>query len=165
MKHLPNLFFLLISPPECVVQDVFFLKKLVRRRIGRAYRSLHSKAHLTLRQYYDFHNESLLYSFSEKISHIRAFTIHLKDFGSFKNNGTIYLTPYAPELYELSENLNGYTITPHITIARNLASREFNFAWKIFRDRHYSIFFRCEYITVLKWMNAGWQAHTKLMLK
>jgi 2'-5' RNA ligase len=165
MKHVPNLFFLLISPPEWVVEDVSFLKELVRRRIGRTYRSLHSKAHLTLRQYYDFHNESLLYSFSEKISHIGSFTIHLKDFGSFKNNGTIYLTPYAPELYDLSENLNGYTITPHITIARNLASREFNFAWKIFRDRHYSIFFRCEYITVLKWMNAGWQAHTKLMLK
>lgn len=161
----PNFFFLLISPPEEVIQYVFSLKRLVSKKIGRAYRRAHSTAHITLRQFRDFHNESLLYSFSETISRFKSFSIHIKNFDFFKQNGTIFLNPYSPDLYDLSEALNGHVIRPHITIASGLPSGDFNHSWEILNDRPYSIFFKCEYVTVLKEINGRWQFHMKLMLR
>ena len=164
MKSLTNLFFLLLSPSSDIANDVSYYKEQAWRRIGHSYESLHSKAHLTLRQYYDFHNESLLYTYSDVISCIKSFTINIKDFGFFKNNGTIFLNPYAPDLNELSTGL-GLSIAPHITIARNLNPRDFDLLWNHFKDLSYSNSFKCDHVTVLKWINTKWNFHADLLLK
>jgi len=163
MKHVTNLFFLLVSPPPSILEDVSYFKQQTWKRIGHSYQSLHSKAHLTLLQYVDFHNESRLYTYSDVISHIKSFTINIKGFGFFKNNGTIFLKPYAPDLDELSGCL-GHTIAPHITIARNLKLIDFNVAWSALKKLSYSNSFKCDCITVLKRINNKWQPHLDLPL-
>ena len=164
MKSLTNLFFLLVSPPPNVAEDVSYFKEQASKCIGHSYKSRHSKAHLTLHQYEDFHNESLLYNYRDAISSIKSFTINIKDFGFFKNNGTIFLNPYAPDLDELSVRL-GRSITPHITIARNLNPKDFDLVWSYFKNLSYSNFFPCKSVTVLKWINTKWNFHTNLLLK
>jgi 2'-5' RNA ligase len=161
----PNFFFLLISPPPEVIDYVFYLKQLIARKIGHAYRSVHSTAHITLRQYYDFHNESLLYTFSERISQIKSFDIGIKNFDIFKENRTIFLNPYSTDLYDLSERINGHVIRPHITLATGLTLRDFEYIFEILNNKLYSVFFRCEYVTVLKSINGRWRFHMKLMLR
>ncbi|MBI1768637.1 MAG: 2'-5' RNA ligase family protein [Bacteroidetes bacterium] len=158
-----NFFFLLVSPPPSILEDVSYFKNQVWKYIGHAYQSAHSKAHLTLLQYKDFHNESLLYTYHDAISRVKSFMINLKDFGFFKNNGTIFLKPYAPDLDELTRSL-GHSITPHITIARNLKPIDFDVAWSVLKNLSYSNSFKCDCITVLKRINNKWQPHLDLPL-
>jgi len=165
MNPLSNLFFLLISPSGDIISDVFFLKRQVWNCIGHSYDGAHSTAHLSLLQYEDRHNESLLYTLSDRISSIKPFTVRIKYFSFFKNNGTIFLEPLNKlELYDLSERLTGRSIFPHITIARNLNPKDFDLAWKTLKDLSYSKAFTCNCVTVLKWLGRKWQSHIYLPL-
>lgn len=165
MNSLSNLFFLLISPPQDIIRDVYAFKRQLWNCIGHYYDSAHSAAHLSLLQYEDRHNESLLYHFSERISGIKPFNIHLKNFSFFKSNGTIFLEPVNKvEIYELHEKLTGDLIEPHITIARNLDPKDFDLAWKRFKNLSYTNSFTCHCITVLKRMEGQWQLHSDLPL-
>ncbi len=165
MNSLSNSFFLVLSPPQDIISDVFDLKRLVWNCIGHAYDGAHSTAHLSLLQYEDPHNESLLYTISDRISSVRSFNVRIKNFGFFKNNGTIFLEPVNKlEICELHEKLTGGSIYPHITIARNLNSKDFDLAWKALKDFSYSNSFTCDCVTVLKWMGRKWQSHINLPL-
>jgi 2'-5' RNA ligase len=164
MKSLTNLFFLLVSPPPGIAEDVAYFKNQVWKCIGHSYQSLHSKAHLTFLQYEDFYNESSLYTYGDAVSCVKSFTVYIKDFSCFKNNGTIFLNPYAPELHDLSEKLKNRRFAPHITIARNLKSIDFDKAWKALRESSYSKSFECKCITVLKRVDNRWQPHVDIQL-
>jgi 2'-5' RNA ligase len=165
MNPLSNLFFLLVSPSEDIISDVFFLKRRVWNCIGHSYDGAHSTAHLSLLQYEDTHNESLLYTLSDRISSIKSFTIRIKNFGFFKSNGTIFLEPVNKlDIRELHEKLTGGSVYPHITIARNLSPKDFDLAWKALKDVSYSKAFTCNCVTVLKWMGRKWQSHIYLLL-
>lgn len=164
MRSNPNFFFLLISPPDEIIEYVAYLKQLVKEKIGHSFESLHSIAHLTLLQYYDFHNESLLYTFSDRISGIRSFSIQLKDFGRFNDNGTIYLAPFASALYDLALQVTGQPFTPHITIAKNLKPHDAHLVWKMLEGFSYSNSFLCEEVKVLKRVHNRWQPHIDLPL-
>jgi len=165
MNPLSNLFFLLVSPSEDIISDVFFLKRRIWNCIGHPYDGAHSTAHLSLLQYEDRHNESLLYTISDRISSVKSFNVRIKNFGFFKNNGTIFLEPVNKlEICELSERLTGQSIFPHITIARNLNPKDFDLAWKTLKDLSYNNAFTCDCVTVLKWMGRKWQSHMNLPL-
>jgi 2'-5' RNA ligase len=165
MESLSNLFFLLLSPTQDIISDVFFLKRQVWNCIGHSYDGAHSTAHLSLLQYEDPHNESQLYTISERISSVKSFNVRIKNFGFFKNNGTIFLEPVNKlEICELHEKLAGGSIYPHITIARNLNPKDFDLAWKALKDLSYSNSFTCDCVTVLKWMGRKWQSHINLPL-
>lgn len=160
---LSNFFFLLVSPPQKVIEDVAFFKGLVLEILDHSYRSFHSTAHLSLLQYYDSHNESLLYTFSEQLTRIKPFEISIDGFGAFEKNGTIYLkiTNRLP-FSELSELLLGHAVVPHITIGRGLNPEDFQKAWKLVKNLPYKYRFTCNCVTVLKRFDNRWQPHTEL---
>jgi len=162
MNPSPNFFFLLLSPHANMIDYVGYLKHVAEKAIGHSFQSRNSIAHLTLLQYYDFHNESLLYFFNERVSKIKSFTVHVKDFGIFLHNGTIYLDAFASELDDLATQLMLRSFKPHITIAKNLSPRDANLAWNALRDFRYSSSFKCEYVTVLKRIRDRWQPHLAL---
>jgi 2'-5' RNA ligase len=159
-----NLFFMLVSPPEEIAEYVSSKKRFVKELIGHGYESFYSKAHLTLRQYYDFHNESLLYTFSERVSQTKTFTVQVSDFRICPDSGTIYLNAFALGLDELAKKLNIQTFTPHITIAKNLNPKDLNLTWQAFKDLRYKKLFECKCVTVLKRMGDRWQPHMNLPL-
>lgn len=159
----PNFFFLLVSPSQKVIEDVAFFKGTVLEILGHPYRSLHSTAHLTLRQYYDFHNESELYTYSERVAQVKPFEVFIDGFGAFERNGTIYLNvTNTLNLSELSKKITGRAITPHITIARGLKSKDFGMVWPQFKERSYKYHFTCESISVLKRIDNRWRPHMEL---
>ncbi len=164
MKSLTNSFFLLASPSPGIAEDVTYFKNQVWKCIGHSYQSLYSKAHLTFLQYEDYHNESRLYAYEDAISCVKSFIVYIKGFSCFKNNGTIFLNPYAPELYDLSEKLKNRRFVPHITIARNLKPIDFDKAWRAVGKFSYSNSFECKCITVLKRIDNRWQPHVNLPL-
>jgi 2'-5' RNA ligase len=162
--RIPNFFFLLLSPPSEVVADVSSFKEDVRSLVGHKYRSFHSIAHLTLFQYFDFHNESKLYKYEEQVSNFPQFEIKLRDFSAFEKNGTIYLNiEYGGNVCSLAETL-GYSIKPHITIARGLTPRDFDLVWSHFKEMSYNYLFTCSSVTVLKRLKGRWAPHMDLHL-
>ena len=163
MSALSNLFFLVLSPPDLIIQDVFSFKRQVWNCVGHPYDSVHSTAHLSLLRYEDHHNESLLYTVSDRISSVKPFNIRIKNFGFFKNNGTIFLEPANKlEIRDLAERLIPGSIFPHITIARNLNPKDFDLVWKNFRNVRYENSFTCNCITVLKRSAHRWVPHIML---
>ena len=165
MKSLSNSFFVLLSPTQEIISDVFFFKRLIWNTIGHSYDGVHSTAHLSLLQYEDPHNESLLYTISDKISSFKSFNVRIKNFDFFESNGTIFLDPFNKlDICELRETLVGGSFYPHITIARNLNPKDFNLAWKALKDLPYDKAFTCYCVTVLKWIERKWQSHINLPL-
>ena len=165
MKTPPNLFFLLISPTDSVVEYVSSLKKFVRATIGHEFDSFNSKAHLTLFQYFDFHNESKLYSFQERISDFKPFQIHIEGFKTFNNSRTIFLDiKFICEICALAERLGHSVRYPHITIAKNLPPKDFNLVWSELQKFWYKNEFLCDHVTVLKRINNRWAKHVELFL-
>jgi 2'-5' RNA ligase len=160
-----NCFFLLVSPPKDVISYVTHLKTVVQKTIGHDYESFYSKAHLSLFQYYDFHNESKLYKYEEVISHIKSFEICIRNFNAFRNSGTIYLDiENAHDICALAEYL-GYEINPHITIAKNLSPKDFDVVWQEFSQLSYNHRFTCNHVTVLKRSSDRWVDHLNLNLR
>ena len=165
MKTPPNFFFLLISPPNEVIEYVSFLKKFVRESIGHVFDSFYSKAHLTLFQYYDFHNESELYIFQERISRVEPFQIHIDGLKAFNNNRTIFLDiKFFHRVCGLVKRLDHTINYPHITIAKNLPPRDFDLVWPELQKFSYRNYFICDRITVLKRINNRWAEHSDLFL-
>ncbi len=160
-----NSFFLVISPSQEVMEHAAYLKNIVLQSIGHSYNSLHSKAHLSLLQYFDRHNENDLYRISDNIADIKPFNIFLKGLNFFRSNGTIYLDIVNKSpIYDLNERIQKRPIMPHITIARNLNSRDFEIAWKALKDQSYSHYFKCGHVTVLKRVGGLWVPHSNLSL-
>lgn len=161
----PNFFFLLISPTNGIAEYVSSQKKFVREIIGHEFDSFHSKAHLTLFQYFDFHTESKLYTFQERISDFKPFKIYIEGFKAFYNSRTIIIDiKFFHEICTLAERLDHRISYPHITIAKNLPPKDFNLVWPEFQKRSYQNSFICKYVTVLKRISYRWADHMNLSL-
>lgn len=165
MKIPPNRF-LLIAPSDGVIECATSLKQHVRKLIGHTYESFYSKPHVTLFQYHDFHNDSQLYNYEERISCIKPFYVHVEGVKAFYNNRTIFLDlKYFHDVCTLVEQLGRSINHPHITIAKNLPPKDFDLALQDLQKFPYSNRFVCDHVTVLKWINTKWNFHTDLLLK
>jgi 2'-5' RNA ligase len=94
--------------------------------------------------------------------------IYVNGLGIFKHgsNKTIYLQlEYKTPVADLAKALGGKSITPHITIARNLVPDDFDKAWECLRSVSYSNHFRCNSVTVLKRESNRWNRYLELPLE
>lgn len=162
-----NRFFFTITPPQPVQVFVSGLKKQVHKAIGHGFQDEFSPAHISLFKYTDFKTESFLYDADWLVSALLPFDIRVKGLGIFKHgtNKTIYLQiEYKTPISELAKVLSGKSITPHITIARNLAHDDFTRAWESLQNISYSNCFRCTSVTVLKKEPNRWNRYLELPL-
>ncbi len=166
-KFCINQFFFTITPSQPVQAFVSGLKRQVRNALGHGFQDEFSKAHISLFKYTDYKTESFLYDADWLIAALLPFEIHVNGLGIFKhgNNKTIYLQiEYKTPIEELAKVLNGERITPHITIARNLAPDDFTKAWESLQSITYSNYFRCNTVTVLKKEPNRWNRYLELPL-
>jgi hypothetical protein len=157
--------FVIISPSESILQDVFYLKQSVSEVLGYSYEGEHSKAHISLLKYRDPHNDNELYQINNRLSVCKPFTLYVKDFDVLHNgdNRTICLNVINKNpVCELSETLTGRNITPQIAIAKNLSQPAFNKVWRAIKPITYSNHFRCDHLTVLKRNTGPWKHYMDL---
>jgi 2'-5' RNA ligase len=157
--------FVIISPSESILQDVFHLKQAVAEVLGYSYEGEHAKAHISLLKYTDPHNDNELYQINNRLSACKPFTLYIKDFDVFQHgdNRTLCLNVINKNpVCELSETLTGRNITPHITIAKNLSQSAFNKVWRAIKPITYSNHFRCDHLTVLKRNSGAWRHYMDL---
>lgn len=164
---MPQEFFLIVSPPAAIRQHVAFLKRRVQQAFHHPLKDTFSKAHISLLKYRDAHTESFLYDAHEVVAAFSPFDASIKELRIFHHGvkRTIYLA-IEPQCFlaALAKALTGKNITPHITIARDLAPADFEKAWKALRNTSYHASFTCDQVTVLKRANSRWQPHVSLPL-
>jgi len=163
----PSEFFLIITPPRSVCQMVSDLKVFVKAAIGHDFEGHASKAYISLFKYEDTHTESSLYQMEEQLSGYAPFTISIKDLKVHQEEGkkSIYLDiAYKYPIQDLTKDLIGREIDPHITIARKLSEEDFILAWRSLRNLSYRYDFRCDHITVLKKSTGRWKSYLDLAL-
>jgi 2'-5' RNA ligase len=162
-----NRYFFTITPSQPVQFFVSNLKKRVRKAIGHGFQGEFSLAHISLFQYNECHTDSILYDADWLLSALLPLDIHVNGLGIFKHgvNKTIYLQiEYKTPIADLAKALCGKSITPHITIARNLAPDDFEKAWKCLQGISYNNHFRCTNVTVLKREPNRWNKYLELPL-
>lgn len=158
-------YFFTITPSLPVQVFVSDLKKQVREAIGHGFQSEFSLAHISLFQYNEHHTDNFLYDDDWLLSALLPLDIYLNGLGIFKHgaNKTIYLQiEYKTPVADLAKALGGKSITPHITIARNLAPDDFEKAWKCLQEISYNNHFRCTNVTVLKREHNRWNRYLEL---
>ena len=168
MKNFPiNHYFFTITPSPLIQVFVSNLKKQVRSIIGHEFQNEFSKTHISLFQYSEHHTDDILYDADWLIPALLPLDIFVNGLGIFKHgtNKTIYLQiEYKTPIADLAKALGGKDITPHITIARNLAADYFDKAWRHLQRVSYSNHFRCNNVTVLKREHHKWNRYLELPL-
>lgn len=157
--------FVIISPPESILRDVFYLKKSIGEILGYPFEGEFSKAHISLLKYRDPHIDNELYTINDRLSALKPFTLYIKDFDVIQNgnNRTLCLNvDNKNPIRELSETLIGREIHPHISIAKNLSLHSFNKVWSAVKRVTYSTHFRCDHLTVLKRNSGPWRHYMDL---
>jgi 2'-5' RNA ligase len=164
--------FFLISPPRHIASDVSVLKDDIHYLIGREMEDRFSKAHISLFKFSDSENhmKHVVRFVEARANEIAPFNVFLKDFGVFYTGSfrTIYMdivnkSPIQ-DIFErtVKEESN---FTPHITIAKNLATDEFLRCWPYLKGLHYSNqHFLCDRITVLARTDKKWVHYKDIML-
>ncbi len=159
--------FFTITPSSSVQVFVSDLKKHVRTAIGHEFQSEFSPAHISLFQYSEYHTDSILDDVDWLRVALLPLDIYINGLGVFKHgaNKTIYLQiEYKTPVADLTKALGGKSITPHIIIARNLASEDFDKAWNCLREISINNHFRCTNVTVLKRKHNRWNKYLELPL-
>ncbi len=164
--HINHHFFTIIpsSPIQVFVSN---LKKQVRSIIGHEFQSEFSKAHISLFQYNENHTDDFLYDVDWLLSALLPLDIYVNGLGIFKHgtNKTIYLQiEYKTPVADLAKALGGKSITPHISIARNLDADDFDKAWRHLQSISYRNYFRCSSVTMLKREHHRWNRYLELPL-
>ncbi|MDZ7649520.1 MAG: 2'-5' RNA ligase family protein [Cytophagales bacterium] len=162
-----NHYFFTITPSAPIQVFVSNLKKQVRNVIGHGFESEFSKAHISLFQYNEHHTDDFLYDADWLLPALLPLDIYVNGFGIFKHgiNKTIYLQiEYKTPVADLAKALGGKSITPYITIARNLIADDFDKAWKHLHGISYHNHFRCNSVTVLKREHNRWNRYLELPL-
>ena len=127
-----------------------------------------SLAHIPLFQYNEHHTDNFLYDDDWLLSALLPMDIYVNGLGIFKHgsNKTIYFQlEYKTPVAHLAKALGGKSITPHITIARNLIPDDFDKAWECLRGVSYRNNFRCNSVTVLKRESNRWNRYLELPLE
>jgi 2'-5' RNA ligase len=164
-KFHTNRFFFTITPSQPIQVFVSDLKKQVREVLGHGFQEEFTPAYISLFKYTDFKTESFLYDADWLISALLPFEIYVTGVGIFKHGGNkaIYLKiEYKTPISELAKVLGGESITPYITIARNLGHDDFTKAWEQLRKISYCNYFRCTTVTVLKKEPNRWNRYLEL---
>jgi 2'-5' RNA ligase len=134
MKNfLVSRYFFTIIPPQPVQVFVSSLKRHVRKAIGHEFQDEFSTAHIALFKYSDDKRGTFFYDNDHLRAALLPFEIKAKGFGIFKHgtNRSIYLQiEYKTPGADVTEVLGGESIVPHIIIARNLDSGDFDKAWE-----------------------------------
>jgi 2'-5' RNA ligase len=162
-----NHYFFTITPSSPVQAFISDLKKQVREAIGHEFQSEFSPVHIPLFQYSQHHADSILDDADLLRATLLPLDIYVNGLGVFKhgNNKTIYLQiEYKIPVADLAKALGGKSITPHIIIARNLTSEDFDKAWKCLQENSYNNHFRCTNVTVLKRDHHRWNKYLELPL-
>ncbi|HEY3430266.1 MAG TPA: 2'-5' RNA ligase family protein [Cyclobacteriaceae bacterium] len=157
--------FVIISPPESILRDVFYLKKGIAEILGGSYEGEFSKAHISLLKYRDPHLDNELYRMNSRLTRLKPFNLYIKDFEILHHGDhrTICLNVVNKyHVMELAELLTGREIRPHITIAKNLSPADFNKVWSAIKRVTYSTNFRCDHLTVLKRNSGPWRHYMDL---
>lgn len=152
--------FVIISPPESILKDVFYLKRSIGEVLGYPFEGEFSKAHISLLKYRDPHIDNELYHINDRLTAFKPFTLYIKDFDILHHgdNRTICLNVINKNpIRELAETITGREIQPHITIARNLPLHSFNKVWSAIKRVTYSTHFWCDHLTVLKRNSGPWR--------
>ena len=163
-KFWVNHFFFTITPPQQVQIFVSNLKRQVRHAIGHEFQEEFSTAHISLFKYTD-KTENILHDTDQLLAALLPFEIYVKGFSAFKHgdNRTIYLQiEYKTPIADLANVLRGEEIMPHLIIARNLESDDFEKAWESLQSISYSNYFKCNTITVLKREPNRWNRYLEL---
>jgi 2'-5' RNA ligase len=157
--------FVIISPPESILRDVFYLKRSIKEILGHTFEGEFAKAHVSLLKYRDPHNDNGLYLINNRLSAFKPFTLYIKDFDILHhgNNRSICFNIINKNpVRELAEALTGRDITPHITIAKNLTADDFDKVWSAIKGVTYSNHFWCDHLTVLKRSTGSWRHYMDL---
>ncbi len=161
-------YFFTITPPPPIQIFVSHQKKQVRGAIGHGFQCEFSLAHIPLFQYNEHHTDNFLYDDDWLLSALLPMDIYVNGLGIFKHgsNKTIYFQlEYKTPVAHLAKALGGKSITPHITIARNLIPDDFDKAWECLRGVSYRNNFRCNSVTVLKRESNRWNRYLELPLE
>ena len=169
-----GLYFIAITPPPKIHQEIDSLKKHMRDKYGtRA--SLRSPPHITLHMPFKrkTHFESEIKIALEDFSHQRtSFDIQLQGFGAFEPRVIYVNVEPAPGLQTLKADLSllmrkllkeersnykNQPFRPHMTIAfRDLKKPAFHLAWEEFQNKSYQTNFECQSIQLLKHDGKEW---------
>ena len=154
-----------ISPPFDIAEPIKIFKQGLESVIGK-YASFYSDPSIIL--FAAMGDENKISQIEKRMEIICRnqipFTIHLKDFDEFYNNGTIFISTddqSKSHLTSLRKKLSAEIKTakfdedvdfnvgkiPHITIARTLSEDQYQVAKKYFANRKYEAQFECNSIT------------------
>lgn len=154
-------YLMLLSPPETVKHEVARYKKASAKLIGN-YQSMDSPAHISI-----LHLDRQTHSMKEKtngvmepsLRQLPPVLLHMDGFGHFPHlhaKMTIYAnirsTPAVDEWFsQLKKKLKiKKTLTPHITIARNIPEKDFKILWPHFKHKQLVEPFWVNALTVVK---------------
>jgi 2'-5' RNA ligase len=163
-------YMMLLSPPEQVNHEIKRYKQASAKHIGE-FESMHSKAHISIcmadRQK-TFIIEPSLQRMAQKLSTIPPIVLHIRGFDFFKHGDksmTIYAridqTDAVKKWFKLllqSINIK-VSLTPHITIARNIPAHQFEVLWPYFAKAQYNDVFKIDGLTILKRDTFGYDQH------
>lgn len=151
-------YFILISPPQKIIAKVDAKKRSLNKTVPAGDKNLHSVAHISLyRMLVPENDDLILQKLRRALAHLYRFTVRLNGAELFKHGRSkisLVLTIENPEPVRMihafiaREFRTSRSITPHLTIARDIPSR---YAEKI-RLQDFQLYdeFLCEKITVLK---------------
>ena len=169
-------FLIVITPSPEIITDVKRLKSEFYRTYGK-YRSMESKAHITICQFlmFDDRQKNVLRSLQRSLTGISPFELELNGFGHFINSNVIYLRVAQSEELESLKNLFVYDLKRlwieqnkivikkhHLTIAKDIHPGIFKSACDNYLPRPYHNSFVADKLTVLRY--APFEAkYSKLM--
>lgn len=157
-------YLLVLSPPKSIVDHVRIDKRYSEKLIGN-FESLNSKAHLTMSNYFlknTYEVEPLIPHLQYKMSMLPSITLNINGYNYFEtgNKRTIYASPTIDsdaELWfeQMRDHVKSNSITPHITIAKNISEEQFEILWSMFKDRKWIESFHIDRLTILKRQSIG----------
>lgn len=158
-------YLIVISPPNTIINYVADLKIGFKKENG-SYRSVHSKAHITLTNILltDVEAKHLLDRLVKVLSDFQAFDIYLNGYDFFDSNETFFIKIEENECLQHLRTLvleqveyvipslrsRSTSYIPHITIGKQLSKPQFFHAYHLFKKKKYLNYFWTEDITVLK---------------
>ena len=165
-------YLIVVSPPDRIKEQIAKFKKSCAKYIGK-FKGLYSEAHISLnllgeeivsanQDYFKF--ERYLDSIKNDLAKINSIELNITGFNFF-NHGSKSKTIYA-SLDLPDETMNWFnilkvkaknkkSITPHITIAKNISIEAFNILWPFFEKIEYKESFIADKLTVLVKENNG----------
>lgn len=152
---------MLLSPPKIIRAEIARYKKASARLIGD-YQGMNSPAHISIQhkeRQKPFMTDRNIDLLETELRSLPPVLLHIDGFGNFPHvhgKFTIYAnirsTPAVDDWFgQLKKKLKiKKALTPHITIARNIAEKDFNDLWPHFRHKKLVEPFWINALTIVK---------------